>query len=204
MEIILVRHAEAHSTAATNYDPNAELTELGKKQIQLVAEKLSGERFDRIYSSPLVRAMETATAIAQYHNDNKIEVCSLMREYRGTDNVIGISGTEFLKRFPKAVLLEDALKKEGGWTYYGGETKESTQQRAKEVLDYIIKNSKEDDRVLMTAHVGFNVAFISALLGLKAGDAEFSQQNTCVNRFTIKKGEVRIDCLNDHSHLASL
>lgn len=203
MEIVLVRHAEALCNTQKSFSADSELTALGRRQTKLVAKSLSNDNFDFIYSSPLIRTLETASAITEYHN-NPIKVYTHLREYRGTENVICTSGENLKRRFPKAIFNEGEFNSANGWTYVGGETKESCQIRAQGVLNYIFENHKENEKILMVSHVGFNVAFISALLGLKPGYFEFSQHNTCVNRFLIEEGKVRVVCLNDHSHLSNI
>jgi phosphohistidine phosphatase len=61
MRLLLIRHAEASD------DPPRQLTEAGRRQQQLVSEALRrmGITFERLLSSPLVRARETAEIIAR-------------------------------------------------------------------------------------------------------------------------------------------
>jgi broad specificity phosphatase PhoE len=60
--IYLVRHGQA-SFGTDNYD---QLSQLGRRQVQLLGEHLasSGERFDRIYSGTLQRQRDTADLLA--------------------------------------------------------------------------------------------------------------------------------------------
>jgi broad specificity phosphatase PhoE len=66
--LLLIRHGEtAHngggrlSTAA----PGGPLTELGRDQAERLAESLAATRLEGVYTSPLVRARQTAEAIAR-------------------------------------------------------------------------------------------------------------------------------------------
>jgi phosphohistidine phosphatase SixA len=61
MRLVLVRHAEA---APGEPDELRTLTAAGRLQARLVAVELASERLDAVLSSPLVRAVETARAIA--------------------------------------------------------------------------------------------------------------------------------------------
>jgi broad specificity phosphatase PhoE len=63
--VYLVRHGETPGNRIRRYQPyETPLTEEGRAQARLVAERLTGAGpFDALYSSDLVRTMETATTI---------------------------------------------------------------------------------------------------------------------------------------------
>lgn len=67
-EIYLIRHGDALPDAAQvragTYD-DQHLTELGRRQAEALAERLSAVRFDALYSSPLTRALQTAAPLAE-------------------------------------------------------------------------------------------------------------------------------------------
>ncbi|HEX8166999.1 MAG TPA: histidine phosphatase family protein [Beijerinckiaceae bacterium] len=68
--LTLVRHAahdRVHDTLCGRM-PGVTLGEAGRRQAARVAERLSGERIAAVWSSPLERARETATPIAQKFN----------------------------------------------------------------------------------------------------------------------------------------
>ena len=64
--ILLVRHGETPTTGLVlpGRAPGLHLSDHGREQAQRFAERLEGLRVDAIYSSPLERAHETATAAA--------------------------------------------------------------------------------------------------------------------------------------------
>ena len=65
MDIYLVRHGEAAASWAQSADPG--LSELGQRQAQLAADKLLPDlsRSVQLFSSPLLRALETAQPLAR-------------------------------------------------------------------------------------------------------------------------------------------
>jgi len=65
--VYLVRHGQTESSAKHAYSGQADipLTELGRRQAREAGEQLRGAGVDRIYTSPLARAADTAEAIAQ-------------------------------------------------------------------------------------------------------------------------------------------
>ena len=65
MEIVLIRHGEPEwvRQGLTIVDPP--LTDLGHRQAQQLAQALSGEEFDEVLVSPLVRARQTAAPLLE-------------------------------------------------------------------------------------------------------------------------------------------
>lgn len=61
MRVFVVRHAEAASGEPDHLRP---LTKTGRKEAEALARKLAKQHVDAIVSSPLVRARQTADAIA--------------------------------------------------------------------------------------------------------------------------------------------
>lgn len=68
-EVLLVRHGEqayvANMVVADGV--NAPLSELGQQQAAAVGERLSAMHIDKVYASPLRRALNTGEAIAGHH-----------------------------------------------------------------------------------------------------------------------------------------
>lgn len=83
-KLILVRHGEAvgNITKVFHGFTNSELTENGRAQAQRAAERLKTEPIDRICSSDLKRAYETALAVAKPHG-LEVEIDERLREING-------------------------------------------------------------------------------------------------------------------------
>ena len=64
MDLYIIRHGESQGNVGLNIE-NPELTDLGKKQAELLALRLRNIKFDAILSSPLKRAVQTATPLAE-------------------------------------------------------------------------------------------------------------------------------------------
>lgn len=69
-KIYLVRHAEAMGNVEEFFQgqTDCELSEKGKKQLELLAERFRDIPIEAIYSSPLKRTIDTAEAVNKYHN----------------------------------------------------------------------------------------------------------------------------------------
>lgn len=80
-KVVLVRHAQTRWNVLGLLQGNADLDldEAGRAQAQTVAHALAGKALDAVYSSPLVRALETARAIAAPHGLS-VSARSAMRE----------------------------------------------------------------------------------------------------------------------------
>ena len=82
MQVLLVRHAEAVDVRSAQTDYERWLTQGGRKTMALVGEALVKWelRYSRIYTSPLVRAVQTAEILAasQPKFDGPFEVLSAL------------------------------------------------------------------------------------------------------------------------------
>jgi probable phosphoglycerate mutase len=69
LKLILVRHGETLSNRENRVQgiTDIELSDYGRIQAEKLAESLKGEPIERIVSSPLRRAYETAKAISKFH-----------------------------------------------------------------------------------------------------------------------------------------
>lgn len=69
MKLILVRHGESEWNRINRYQGQNDppLSELGRKQAEAIAKRLSDEQIAVIFTSPLLRAAHTGDAIASFH-----------------------------------------------------------------------------------------------------------------------------------------
>ncbi|MCK5135213.1 MAG: histidine phosphatase family protein [Bacteroidales bacterium] len=74
-ELIIVRHGETceNKLGICQGQTEGTLSEDGKKQNKLLARDLRNFKIDRIYSSPLARAVETGNEIWKYHKDIELQ-----------------------------------------------------------------------------------------------------------------------------------
>ena len=76
MRILIIRHGEPEYHTDT-------LTEKGRREAALLAERLSGMKIDAFYTSPLIRARQTARATLDRMN-REAETLDWLHEFRGT------------------------------------------------------------------------------------------------------------------------
>ena len=88
MQVLLVRHADAVDTGSARTDYERWLTDGGRRTMTKVGEALTriGLRYSRIYTSPLVRAIQTAEILAatQPGFDGPLEVLSALSTEEGS------------------------------------------------------------------------------------------------------------------------
>ena len=98
--IIMVRHGQS----VTNLDKvftgqlDAPLTDIGRQQARLMAQYLDFYQVNRIFASPLQRAVDTADAIAVRQNCT-VEKCSAIMEIN-SGHWQGLTFDEIAKRYP--------------------------------------------------------------------------------------------------------
>ena len=105
--ILVVRHADVHNPRSIIYGrlPRYRLSTLGQQQAAWVASLLSREPITAIYTSPQLRARQTAAHIAYHHEGVPVNVSGLLAEVRtawqGTPSAVAGSDPYFYAS-PKA------------------------------------------------------------------------------------------------------
>ncbi len=67
MDLYIIRHGESQGNIGHDVE-NPKLTDLGHKQAELLSLRLKNIKFDAILSSPLERAIQTATPLSELQN----------------------------------------------------------------------------------------------------------------------------------------
>jgi len=82
--LLLARHAEVDNARRVLYGrlPRFALSPAGRREAERLAQALAGEPVAAIYSSPLLRARQTAGVIARHHPNAPRHVSTLLHEVR--------------------------------------------------------------------------------------------------------------------------
>ena len=148
MKILLVRHGETTGDIEDRYGSwyDDDLTELGASQLQETASKLSGELFEKTFSSPLKRAMQSATIInAALHTE--MVVCEGLKE-RNYGLLGGLTKEQAILDYPEAVELH----KDPANTDPEGESQNDFNQRVLETFKEI--TSQKYETIVIVSHGG--------------------------------------------------
>jgi phosphoserine phosphatase len=177
------------------------LSEHGRAQAAALARRLAAERIDRLYSSDLTRAFETARIVGEPHG---LEVTPdpRLREF-AFGAWEGLTWDEILARHPE--LREAGRTSAGIFVPEGGESFAQVRARVKEFFDELA--AFDDARVVIVTHAGPLHAALAALeavpldeTGAPAG-VRFSPAG--VTRLAMEGGRARLITLNDVGHLDS-
>jgi len=200
-EIILVRHGETEWNVQEIFRGriDVELSETGVRQAELLAEYLSGVKIDAVYSSPLKRALNTAQAIASYHN-LKVEIAPRLIDF-GYGKWQGLPHQEVKRRYKK--LYNEWLGNPHLVKMPGGEILNDVRERALTVVDEVI--AKHEGTIVLVSHRVVNKVLICALLGL--GNSHFwnIRQDVCgTTTFIYENKRFTLTKHNDTSYLSPL
>ncbi len=197
--LVLVRHGETAWNREEVFRGRADvpLNEMGLAQARAAARALETEPVEAVYSSPLIRALDTAKAIAAVH-DLPVSVHEGLTdfdcgEWQGqTLGSVRETYTELFQQWadaPHTVQLP------------GGETLEQARERAMRTVHEIFGLSTGNTVVAVTHRV-INKVLLCALLGLDNSHFwNIFQSNACTNRIVFDPHGPEIHTLNDTSHL---
>ncbi len=187
--VLLVRHGESELNRDGifygNLDPK--LTKKGREQATKLKEVLKNYNYDKVYSSDLIRARETAEII----NSKNIEIsCTPKIRELNFGIFEGMKYEEIKKKYPK----EEKLWREEWKTfsYITGESVEAMQNRCVEFLEEV--RSEEKD-ILIVAHWGVINSILSHyMIGNLDGYWKFATENCALtilnfnNNFPVLEG----------------
>ena len=202
--ISFVRHAESRGNAGIPYEHEYQkddppLSPKGIRQAEMLADSGLLDGVDRIFSSTLVRAVETAYPTAEKLQKKIILLSDLM------ENDTEIAGTEHrrLQRdFPLAVPCTEPSPT-GGALLLGSESANERQQRAKRCMDYFFSSSAEGEHIMVVTHGSYFGYLISEALGLSLPETFCWQVDNCSVTRVIYRGN-RIPKLSFHNFTGHL
>jgi len=138
------------------------LNKTGELQARAAADLLMGEKIDRVFSSDLLRAVETSRFIARVHN-LPIRFMSSLREMNfGFWD--GLTFEEIQTRYPGQV--DEWLKDPFGVRIPGGETAEEVWCRVMKAWNEIILQVSGEETVVIVAHGGPLRMLMCQLMGI--------------------------------------
>ncbi len=179
IELVLVRHAQPEWEPGGFAVDEPGLTELGRQQVERVAEALAEQHFDHAYVSPLQRAAETAGPVAK-RLGRELETLSWLAEIRQPP-LEGLPESDVREYFRQSALRDLADWWDG---MPGGETFRHFYERISGGVEDLLTLSHgmqihqnsgfrvwhmppEDQRILIVSHQGTGGVILSHLLGIE-------------------------------------
>lgn len=190
--ILLARHGETDWNRENRFQGRADppLNETGRAQARDLAQRLAGERAGALYSSPLLRAHETAGILGQHLTLDVRTTGALVEVDVGSWS--GLTRAEVESRFP--VGYHRWLEYSHGWE--DGETYDQLGERVVAGL-LGIAATHPDESVLAVTHGGPIRSALAAAEGVPFGEARRSIHvvgNCAVVRLAVRNGVIeRVD-----------
>jgi len=149
--ILVGRHIEAH------------LTEQGRQQVEDAARQLKSVEIDKVYVSPVIRAVETAQIVCKalgmnYEIDERLYEIELGK-------LVGMNYEEVTTKYGD-LFLRFYSESDPVLANFGVETFASVKKRVRNLLDEILQKY-EDSNILMVTHLDPIKAALASLLDLK-------------------------------------
>jgi 2,3-bisphosphoglycerate-dependent phosphoglycerate mutase len=186
--IVMVRHGETDWNRENRFQGHAdtELNEAGREQARMLALELAGETFRAAYSSPLLRAHETALILAA-SLDLEVEPADELMEV-DVGSWSGLTRTDIEARFP------DGFNR---WLEYGHgwDDGESYEELGARVVSGLLRIAVAHQRgnVLAVTHGGPIRSALAAAEGVPFDEARRSIHvvaNCAVVRLAVRDGKL--------------
>lgn len=197
MELYFIRHGRQNSRLC-NVD--VELSTEGICQADLLGKRLAYAGIDVIYSSDMVRAVQTAQIVNLYCRVEHVVYPELREINFG--KLEGLSDEVIAKEYREFQLEQD--KMETDLPYPDGECSEDVYRRMIPVIEKIVQT--DDKNADIITHGGVIRSFVSAILGMgfeKKLLLAKTLENSSITKINYNKEKNRfyLDSFNDYGHL---
>lgn len=198
--ILLVRHGATVLTAEDRFAGSTDvpLGDEGRQQVRQLAQRLATEPLTAIYSSPMVRTLETARVVAEARG-LPVRLVSGLREI-DHGHWEGLTRQEAMTRFPAEYAAWEAHPLHAAPA--GGENGLAVLTRARAALDTII-STHPGEHVLVVSHKATIRLLVADLLGLDTNSyrSRLDQQPASLNILDVDvDGHAQLVLYNDVSH----
>lgn len=200
--IILVRHGQTAWNRDDRFRGRSEieLTDLGQRQAEAIAEQLAAAPVTAIYSSPLRRAVQTAARIAARHNlEVRVEDGLVDVDYGAW---VGLSAAEAAARYPDAWQLW--LHRPQDLCFPEGECLRDVRRRAVAAVEALARRHR-GETVVMVSHRVVCLLLVCHSLGLNESHLwRVDYDVAAISHLEVQNGRLTAFCLNDTCHLRNI
>lgn len=199
MQLVFVRHGETEYNAIGRYQGHTQisLNERGFAQAKVVGHRLRLTHFDAIYSSDLLRAVQTAEAIAHHHQQPVIQYAGFREIDVGLWEHLTVQ--EIASQYPQHYATYKHTP--GRAIYTGGESYAQMQMRAMNALMHVITAHPTAQTLCIVCHGGTIRALVCAFLHL---DIDYYPrmwiENCAITTVFYEQNTFRLGTLNDNAH----
>jgi len=202
-KLYLIRHGQSAGNAEGRFGGHSPtpLSELGFKQAEITAKALSKEKIQAIYSSDLLRAVQTAEPLAKLLDLPIIQLPSFRERHVGV--LEGLTFDESKEKYPKDYYA--LINRNIHHVITKGESYRQLLRRTSFALREIFA-VHGGEKVVIFSHTGaicFMTLFLLGAINRKTQFAPWLVTSNCgINRFEIRgRNNVRVFAINDTRHL---
>jgi probable phosphoglycerate mutase len=204
MRILLIRHGETNWNRIHRFHGRSDepLSQKGRNEAYALALALKDESLTAIYSSPLIRARETAHHIQAFHPTIPlIEEKGLIEMDFGIFE--GMEAARWVEEYQD--FYEIWIKTPASVTMPEGESLVDVQKRALDALRRITGKHPPDSTLLLCSHKFVNLTILCHAMGLPLDRfREIPQETAAINLLHKKGPTFSVKVVNERSHLSRL
>jgi len=201
IRILLIRHGETDWNRMGRFQGRSDLplNQKGKEQAQALAIALKNEILTAIYSSPLLRALETARLIKTFHPSVPLyEEEGLVEMDLGEFE--GMEGHRWALEY--ADFRAHWRENPGSLKMPGGESLQEVQKRALDALERIMKLYPAESTLLLCGHNFVNRTILCHAMKIPLDRfREVQQEIAALNVLYGQGGHLKAALVNELSHL---
>ncbi len=198
-DIYLVRHGQTAWNKEEIFRGRSDvpLNDTGLREAELAAEFFRGLEIDAVYSSPLLRALETARKIASV-------------VHRDVNPLPGIIDMSFgiWEGQPLVEVKKNDEERYRIWrdkphllVLPKGESLDEVRSRSMAALEEVIRSHPEK-KVILVSHRVINKVILCSVLGLDNSHFwQIAQDTTAINRVQYREGKYVLSLMNETCHL---
>lgn len=205
-KLYLIRHGQSGGNAEGRFGGHSPtpLSLLGQTQAEITSQALAKERITAIYSSDLVRAVQTAKPLAKLLSLDIIKTPAFRERNVGV--LEGLTFDEAQKEYPsdyEALIYRDIRH-----VITRGESYVQLLERTNVAIAEILEKNR-GGRVAIFAHTG-TICFVTLqILGAINKETTHTPwlitSNCGINKFEFReRNNVRVMCINDTRHLSEI
>lgn len=202
--VLLVRHGHSTANLQGIWQGRLDypLSDEGRRQACRAGRSLHGTQPARIYTSPLLRAAESARLIAGEidYPPEEIEPLGDLAE-RGGGLLEGHTWDEFEALYPERARRFFELPDEERWRYLGAESTASALDRMRRALQTVRGRHEPGETAILVSHGGLLGSFFLEEFGPEVPGEEAALGNGSITRLLLEDSGPRILGLGDVSHL---
>ena len=200
MNLLVIRHGQSEADILNVHEGRADfaLTELGLKQVDAMAQWVKDNyTIDKIYSSTLIRAKQTAEALSKICQVSVLYDEDLMEFNNGL--IAGLPYEEAKEKFP---IIQDLPLHIGP---YGMESKLEFQMRGQRAFSKIISNNSADSTIAVVTHGGLIQKLLYTFFNLPMeSPISFATGDTGIHLLQYTKEKRVVVYMNRTEHLSKI